>query len=231
MDASTRVAAQNEVEKTHSDENPANPTDNAKRLSSRYTIRHACPKAHFSHRRTGVRNLGVLPPGYADAPEKNYPVVYVVDGDCLFGVAAHMGYFQIVGGDLPPVISSASAGTFRASTTGTFGVTAISSLNRLRCFRDRVGRPNFLAFIETELIPFINANYWSDPGNQIIGGASGGGFFVLYALLQKPGLFRGIVSGSPGHWVRPSILNNLEQQFAASGQPLPATGIRLVWVA
>lgn len=164
----------------------------------------------------------MLPPGYDDAPEKTYPVAYVLDGDYGFSFVAHSGYFHMIGGDLPPMIIIGIG----------WHIQSFDDWN-LRRNRDFVPEPidmlpgsggaaNFLSFIDTELIPFVNANYRIDPTNQTLVGASGGGFFVLYALLQRPGLFRGIVSGSPGHWVRPSILNNMEKQFAESGKPLPA---------
>ena len=222
MEASTQIAAEIEIEKAHSDENPVKPA----------TQPTAFPPATLFG--THVRKLTsaivgqeyeisvLLPPGYDDSPEKTYPVVYVLDGDWWFGVAAHMGYFHMVGGDLPPVIIVGIG----------WHIQSFDDWN-LRRNRDFVPEPiemlpgsggaaNFLSFIETELIPFVNANYRSNPGHQSLAGDSGGGFFVLYALLQKPGLFRGIVCGSPANWVRPSILNDIEKQFAESGKSLPA---------
>jgi predicted alpha/beta superfamily hydrolase len=222
MDASTQVATQTEVEKAHSGENPVKPA----------TQQAAFPPATLFG--THVRNIPsaivdqeyeisvMLPPDYDTAPEKSYPVAYILDGDYGFSFTAHSGYFHMVGGDLPPMIIIGIGWHIQSFDDW--------SLRRNRDFVPEPidmlpgsgGAANFLSFIEMELLPFVNANYRTDPTNQTLVGASGGGFFALYALLQKPGLFRGIVSGSPGHWVRPSILSDIERQFAETGKPLPA---------
>jgi predicted alpha/beta superfamily hydrolase len=42
--------------------------------------------------------------------------------------------------------------------------------------------PKFLAFLKSELIPLIEANYRADPARRILGGHSFGGLFTLYAM-------------------------------------------------
>ena len=58
--------------------------------------------------------------------------------------------------------------------------------------------PEFLRFLESELFPFIEARYPSDPEHRVLSGSSFGGLFVLYALFEKPELFNGYVSITPG---------------------------------
>lgn len=69
-----------------------------------------------------------------------------------------------------------------------------------------VGSPNnpgsgdgkkFLAFLETELIPFVESNYPADPKQRALMGASLGGLFTLYAMFTKPTLFAAYAAGSP----------------------------------
>jgi predicted alpha/beta superfamily hydrolase len=65
--------------------------------------------------------------------------------------------------------------------------------------REGSGRaPEFLRFLESELFPFIEARYPSDPVHRVITGVSFGGLFALYALFEKPELFYGYVSITPG---------------------------------
>lgn len=164
-----------------------------------------------------------LPPGYNDSTDKTYPVIYVLDGDVLFGTAAHMGGTLVFGEDAPAMIIVGIG----------WAITSFDDWNYRRsrdlmpCVSEMLpisgGEANFLAFIETELIPFINANYRTDPTYQILAGASAGGLFALYALLQKPELFRGIISGSPAIWVCAETMMELEKLFAESGKMLPAT--------
>ena len=57
----------------------------------------------------------------------------------------------------------------------------------------------FLKFLETEVIPFINANY-SANGFSSLSGNSRGGLFVFYALLERPKLFDAYLCYSPAFW-------------------------------
>jgi predicted alpha/beta superfamily hydrolase len=58
------------------------------------------------------------------------------------------------------------------------------------------GADNFLEFITEELQPKINKEYRTDGINHIYGG-SNAGLFVLYALLNTPDRFKGVISSSP----------------------------------
>ena len=61
---------------------------------------------------------------------------------------------------------------------------------------DGGGAANFLAFIERELVPFIEREYHTT-ADRYLAGSSLGGLFTLYALLQRPGLFNGYIATSP----------------------------------
>ena len=58
------------------------------------------------------------------------------------------------------------------------------------------GARNFLAFLEKELIPRINSKYRVS-GESGIFGTSFGGLFTIYAMLEKPSLFRFYAVGDP----------------------------------
>ena len=47
------------------------------------------------------------------------------------------------------------------------------------------GQAAFLQFIGTELVPFVEANFASDPQRRILLGHSHGGSFVIYALFNE----------------------------------------------
>ncbi|WP_282131427.1 alpha/beta hydrolase [Pseudoalteromonas aliena] len=57
----------------------------------------------------------------------------------------------------------------------------------------------FLQFIETELLPYLSANY-KLTNNRVLSGFSAGGSFVLYTLHTKPELFNGYFAFSPAAW-------------------------------
>jgi len=63
----------------------------------------------------------------------------------------------------------------------------------------------FLAFIETELIPYLEKNY-SISDNRLLSGFSAGGSLVLYTIVTKPDLFSGYFAFSPAAWYDDSVV-------------------------
>lgn len=62
---------------------------------------------------------------------------------------------------------------------------------------EQPGAEKFLSFIGNELIPHIEKNYRSN-GQRTIRGRSLSGLFVMYAFLEKPGLFENYIGNSAG---------------------------------
>ena len=59
------------------------------------------------------------------------------------------------------------------------------------------GADNFLEFVSKELIPYIDSNYKTIPGDRTIIGYSLGGLFCLYTLFTGPESFSRYIIGSP----------------------------------
>ncbi len=57
----------------------------------------------------------------------------------------------------------------------------------------------FLSFIESELIPYINNKYPNKEQNTLLG-HSEGGLFTLYTLLSRPYLFDSYIASDPSCW-------------------------------
>ncbi|MBQ4857339.1 alpha/beta hydrolase-fold protein [Pseudoalteromonas sp. MMG007] len=80
---------------------------------------------------------------------------------------------------------------------------------------DMLKEPNgeadkFLAFIETELLPYLSTTYKLS-NNRVLSGFSAGGSFVLYTLHTKPELFNGYFAFSPAAWYDDmTVVENLE---------------------
>ena len=62
---------------------------------------------------------------------------------------------------------------------------------------DNPGAENFLSFIESELIPYVEKNYRTN-GQRTLRGKSLSGLFVMYAFLEKPELFDNYIGNSAG---------------------------------
>ena len=143
-----------------------------------------------------------LPSGYHDTfyASVHYPVVYVLDGETYGQLAACLITTMGQSGNTPEAI-----------------VVAITSgLSRMRDFtptcsqRDWQGKKNdildssgggdrFLAFVEKELTPYINARYRTVEHRTLVG-HSLGGLIALHSFLTQPGLFQGYLAIDASLW-------------------------------
>ncbi len=84
------------------------------------------------------------------------------------------------------------------------------------------GAPEFLRFLRDELVPFIDANYPTVPGDRGYWGDSLGGLFGLYAMLTEPDVFNRYIIGSPSIWWNDELLLQKAEEFIAHNDELHA---------
>jgi len=125
-----------------------------------------------------------LPPGY-DTTKTAYPVLYLTDGDWNMTVA--MNCFNMLRQDY----------TTREALLVGIGYGSQAN-KRNRDLNPKEGGPKFLAFIQDEIIPFVNSKY-RVTNEKGLYGYSFGGIFTTYVLFQKPNLFNQIYIGAPGN--------------------------------
>ncbi len=126
-----------------------------------------------------------------DGGTTRYPVVYLLDGDAHFHHVTGLVQFLIGQGRMPRAIVVGVANTDR---TRDFTPT------RAQQFPTSGGADRFLAFLERELIPAIEARYTTARYRVLIG-HSLGGLFAVHALNRSPDLFDAAISLSPSlHW-------------------------------
>jgi uncharacterized protein len=87
------------------------------------------------------------------------------------------------------------------------------------------GAARYLAFLVDELLPALAAELPVDPAEATLAGASFGGLFTLFALLERPGAFRRYLAESPSVWWHDGVL--LERLRAAAAGPAPAARVYL----
>jgi predicted alpha/beta superfamily hydrolase len=155
-----------------------------------------------------------LPPSYA-ASARRYPTVYLLDGNLLFGAAASLALPLIWGGELPELII-VGIGYADLQSYDTWGEL------RSRSFDTEADQ--FRAFIAAELIPMVDAEYRTDPGDRALAGHSGGGFFSLSTLFHQPTMFQRYAIGSPFD----EKLKAYEAAYAAQHARLPAKVVVVV---
>lgn len=137
------------------------------------------------------RNIWIYTPNITSTipnPDKRYPVLYLLDGDAHF--YSTVGIIQQLSqangnGVLPEMI-----------------VVAIENTNR---FRDLVPSADlnktnpFVAFLSSELIPYIDKNYNTAP-YKLLAGHSLGGLTAIDLLTNHSELFNAYIAIDPSMW-------------------------------
>jgi len=135
-----------------------------------------------------------LPKSYDDNPDKQYPVIYRLDG----------------AGNLP-MMNAVLESLQSQNAAPEVIIVAIENTDRLRDLYPTAnedpngpvgyggGGEKFLSFITTELMPMVESKYRIHD-YRVIEGASAAGVFALYALSQKPELFNAALTYSAAVW-------------------------------
>ena len=151
-----------------------------------------------------------VPDGYYST-DNRYPVLYVLDGDIAFGMAASIARYLQIGANIPEVI---------VVGIGYGSLTKSVAKKRHRDYRptETGGAKNFLKFLNEELIPYIDVNYRTNSGDRTINGYSLGGLFALYTLFTRPESFDNYIIGSPNlSWDDYSIFDYEENSLDKIG--------------
>lgn len=136
-----------------------------------------------------VRSFRVdLPSSYGWAQERRYPLLLVLDGpEHRAHVVASTGFLARAG-ELPETIVVTLASTVR--------VRDFTQTDWPEAWVGGGGADNFSRFIETELLPALDAGYRTD-GYRILMGHSAGGQFAMHVLSTKPTLFGAYIATAP----------------------------------
>jgi predicted alpha/beta superfamily hydrolase len=176
------------------------------------------------------------------AEDHRLPVIYVLDGNLMFGMTAQacrmmqmgpsplppalvvgIGYafdpaqdsvhpLALRARDLTPWVDESQDRQFRA-TPPPFGMTPDMAMG---------GAAAFLAFIEEELKPFVADRYLVDDGDQTLVGMSLGGLFALNTLFTTQTAFQRYIALSPSaHWDNRRLFQ-AEASAAFRARDLPA---------
>lgn len=164
-----------------------------------------------------------LPKSYKDS-DKLYPVIYLLDGDISFTMAWSTVRYLQYGKHLPEVIIvGIGYGSLLSSEEENMRERDYT-ISKFRDREDSGGGKNFLNFLKSELIPYIDSEYRSKPDERIINGYSLGGLFVIYAFLNEYNLFNGSIAGSP---YLSSDIEHLREQLKKSSEHLKNSNSRL----
>ena len=132
-----------------------------------------------------------------------YPVIYLLDGAAHINmVAGQIHYLSESYPVLPRMIVVGIANTNRtrdltptSARTGYDGKPDSMSVY----LKWSGGGDKFMAFVESEVIPYVEENYRTAP-YRIFTGHSLGGLMMFYSMLHNPDLFNAYIAISPSLW-------------------------------
>lgn len=147
-----------------------------------------------------------LPNNYQQNKALNYPVLYLLDGLRNFNHASGTLDLLNQSNKAQEMIIVAIKNTHRARD---FTPTYDESYNQ---WGISGGADNFLDFIETELIPYINKEYRTN-GFNVLSGHSLGGLLAIHSLQTRPNLFQAHFAFSPSLWWHDGVIFNRAKRF------------------
>jgi len=153
---------------------------------------------------TGFRYRVFVSVPASPPPADGYPVLYVLDGNAAFPVAAFLARSaesrRAVTGLVPPVVVGIGyPGAEDFDVTARRRDYTIGPDGRSDVAKEG-GAEHFLDFIEQELKPLLAARHPIDRKRQALFGHSFGGLFVLHALFTRPTGFTTYLASSPSIW-------------------------------
>jgi len=158
-----------------------------------------------------------VPPADTLQPNKHYPVLYVLDGDNHFSMIAeycrYLSRWDV--NVVPEMIIVGIPNTNRTrdltpthSIVNYYGTPDTSSNSWLK---PSGGGNNFLQFMSSELIPYVDAHYKTE-AFRIFAGHSFGGITTINCLLTQPDMFGAYIAISPSFWWDKGYLLNLADE-------------------
>lgn len=144
------------------------------------------------------RNISIrLPQQYFAEPEKDFPVIYLIDGGAEQDFPHIAGILQSIdiNWTVEPMILVGVETVNRAAE-----LTPPSDNPRYNdIFPERGGADEFRAFLEGDVIPWVEAKYRTDK-RRVLLGESLAGLFVTETYLNAPSLFTHFAAVSPSLW-------------------------------
>ena len=135
-----------------------------------------------------------LPEDY-DTGTQKYPTVYLLDGGQTFPLLSAYYRYLSLGKEVPASILVGIAYGTDYWQKGFMRSTDYTAPSPERDYWG--GAADFQRMLGTELLPFIETTYRSDPERRIVFGQSLGGQFVLFTAQTQPNLFWGHIASNP----------------------------------
>jgi predicted alpha/beta superfamily hydrolase len=152
------------------------------------------------------------PPQY-DNGRARVPVLYLTDADRQFAHTVTTVEFLARNGRAPAMMVVGIFNTDRTRDLTPYKDGTDENDTRLPTAG---GADRFLRFVETELVPWVEARYRTEPF-RLFAGHSFGGLFAVHALASRPGLFNATIAVSPSlGWRQGEPSRRVEQMLVGN---------------
>lgn len=131
--------------------------------------------------------------------KKEYPVLYMLDGEESFSYATGVIDHLSSSGKIPELIMVSIMSTNRERDYTPTKVTHDAEGTPQPWFHETGGADTFLKFLKMELIPDIELKY-STSNERILFGHSASGLFAAYAFLSDPDFIDNFILSDPSLW-------------------------------
>jgi predicted alpha/beta superfamily hydrolase len=181
--------------------------------TNQYLSKVGVPDSLYSDILGETREIYIqIPVTYKSGNNQKYPVIYIIDGE-VFLPAVHEVLNYYSGGFMPEMVLvgiSNSRDRLRDLTTS-----KVSSIYGMPFNKENGEAENFIEFIGTELIPYIESKYPVSNYRTLIG-HSYGGLFTISSLLKHSSLFANYLAIDPSlDWDEQKLLKQVESLLAS----------------
>jgi predicted alpha/beta superfamily hydrolase len=149
----------------------------------------------------------VMPDDYKPGAGIRYDVTYVTDGEWNTKIVAQLQRFAQIQFMPPNIIVSLPNNYVKGRNMRERDLTP----THIQGNDVSGGADNYIAFIKTELIPYIE-NKYPTKGKRTLEGGSLGGLFGLYTFFKEPELFQSYMLADPAFWWDDAFLMKMAAQ-------------------
>ncbi|MBC3539249.1 alpha/beta hydrolase-fold protein [Rufibacter sediminis] len=140
-----------------------------------------------------------VPKSFTAGSKLRYPVMYLLDGEAFFtSMVGTVDYLSALG-KMPEMIIVGIESTDRVRDLTPTHSPFWASGEPANDLKTSGGGPNFMAFLEKEVMPYIETRYQTETYRMLVG-HSLGGLTALHALVNQPALFTSYVAIDPSVW-------------------------------
>ncbi|WP_298534555.1 alpha/beta hydrolase-fold protein [uncultured Algibacter sp.] len=174
----------------------------------------------FSKTLNEYRNYRViLPADYYPKSDKNFDVIYVLDGETVVNVVSPTHKIASDWAVIPRCIIVGIDNKFIDGVV-------MRDRDLLPTYYDKRAplsgkADNYIKFIKEELMPYIDKTYATSKFNTLFG-HSHGGTFAIYSMAKEPNLFNAYITADPSLWWDSGYVTKLAKETLSASPDLNA---------